>query len=293
MQEDTQFEINLSRILAFSVVYESRKEDPLELYRNEADARPPTPKQTGLNIGTIFESSFPGIVGQTTGAINPIEQALISAQEQLGPRRASAESKVFSDLLSSVAGGEAAALKGTGGDVVRQVDALGREVDPGYYQSRDAIAGTIGQGAQGVSQLFNPISEGEISAVERGLNRFNLGRGTAYNPSGGSEFLNALTFAGAGRDRLSQAIQAASGFVPAAASALQPSRSIEDVKNTAISNPAVIQNAFTNTQLGAPAFGLSQGLLGTVGSLEEGRQANDLARRGTFETVAGSLPNYS
>ena len=232
-----------------------------------SDPKAPGAEINAQNLGDLFRLAFPDIASSAVGGIGTLTSGLTDIQEAEGGRRAAAETDTFSQLLSGIAGAERDALQGAGGDVVREVGALNRELDPEFFAGREAGLGSLLNTFGQIGELGKGLSGGEQEQIQRSLNRSNLAGGNLNTPSNLNTVQNAVTFGGAARDRLSQAIGAATNFLPAATSFLGGTRQGVDAKATGVTNPAIVQNAFTGSNLGAPGLDLSQGLLGASGQL--------------------------
>ena len=122
---------------------------------------------------------------------------------QIGAQNAQSEAQTTLDLLG-----------GRGGEAMRALD-------PEFYATRELTGSRIGDLLRDID-LGSGLSDVERREVEQGLAREGSQRGTLNAPSMSETVSNAMQYGQAGRNRqlqnqsaLSQAISAATGFLPA------------------------------------------------------------------------------
>lgn len=132
-------------------------------------------------------ANFPQLSKVSNEAILPAEQAQLAAAQQIQPQYTQSQLdlwKQFGPQLTDISNqlaaqsqagavtAEGELLKGAGGDLIRTQEALQRQIDPEYYAAREQAGKLIGS--------YDPegrMSGGQLSEVERGLNRMNQNSG--------------------------------------------------------------------------------------------------------------------
>lgn len=178
------------------------------------------------------------------------------------------------------AANELAIIEGPGKQLAKKAQELGREVDPEYYKSREAIGSAIEKslGAMDPTKL----TPGEIEEINRGLGRNAYAVGS---PS--STIANAMTFGSALKDRRSEF----SNAITNAATALPGLKSGVDAFQAATQR-SVMPNVGTQQYTGVQTPGvqnanqLGMGAMNTAGSLENTRKQKE---KSGFDVAMDSL----
>lgn len=171
-----------------------------------------------------------------SGQIIPEEQAKLAAAQATSPgyNQLSLDllklfgpqfSKVGSDIARQEAMQSAendrAVLAGSGQDLINQLLASQKSIDPEFFSTRAATSDSIGKLLAAIDPS-GALSGSERSEVERSLGQEGTRRGIANAPSSLATVENATRYGKAGADKalknqsaLSQAISAATAFLPA------------------------------------------------------------------------------
>jgi hypothetical protein len=176
------------------------------------DARVSKAENQGAALTRALIQNLPSLLGLFNANIAPNEMAQLQSSMQTSPLYAQLAQQIARANAQSEAGTTNELLRGTGGDTVREADKLAREVDPEYYGVRSAAS-------SGLQGLLKPgLSGGETEAIQRSLNQQNQKNGSLITPTSSSTVANAMTFGNAARDRMSQAVNQATQFLPTARS---------------------------------------------------------------------------
>lgn len=211
--------------------------------------------------------NLPSLAGLFNAQILPNELAQLRASQAVSPEYAQLQRDIFRGNALSEAQTTGDVLAGPGADIVRRADALSREIDPEFFRTRAATS-------EGINQLLQPgLTGGEREEIQRYLNQVNNETGTLTVPTNISTVSNASTFGRAARDRLSQAVNQATNFLPT-------SRTGVDVLQQATRQPSAISNAFSNVRSGAgeQATGLLGGLQSSTSGLAGGSIQSDTSK---------------
>lgn len=159
------------------------------------------------NVTKALIQNLPSILGLFNANIAPNELAQLQSSLQTSPAYAALAQQIASSNATSDANITGGLLTGQGAQNVRAADALSREIDPEFYNVRSNTAGAI-------NSLLHPgLTGGETEAIQRSLNQQNARAGVT-NPTSLNTVSNAMTFGNAARDRVSQAVQQATQFLP-------------------------------------------------------------------------------
>jgi hypothetical protein len=180
-----------------------------------------------LYLIQAIQAGYPNLLSSLTEQILPTEEAKIGAAEKIAPREAALQANLLADYGPKVAGilsgiqtaqqrgaaeGEADVLAGPGRDITERTLELMKLADPEFFSAREKSGAAL-------DELLAPgLTGGERAEVERYLGRSNAARGLLGTPTATSTVENAMTFGGAARDRLSEALARATSFLPASRS---------------------------------------------------------------------------
>lgn len=157
---------------------------------------------------------------QSAQELSPQYNELLSKlYEQYAPRLAQTGAQVENINRTGAAQTDVNILKGPGGELVKQAQALDKTQNPEYYATRATAADKLGQ-LLGSINLNNANPE-----AERLVSQESARTGNLSTPSATSTVSNALSFGNEQqkrRDALGQAISTASGFLQPAQSQFNP-----------------------------------------------------------------------
>lgn len=160
-------------------------------------------------------------------------------------------------------------IEGPGKELAKKAMELGREVDPEYYKSREAIGSAIEKSLGAIDPT--KLTPGEMEEINRGIGRNAYAVGS---PS--STIANAMTFGSALKDRR----QEFSNAITSAASTLPGLKSGIDAFQAATQR-SVMPNVGTAAYTGVQAPGvqnaqqLGMGAMGTAGQMEAIRKQKE------------------
>jgi len=287
------FEINLSLVLAHSVVCESKDTHSPNGVVDDARAGGDPPAQpaqetTKQAIGS-YVKQYPNLINATAKGILPYETAKVSAAEQLLPRY----SDLAGGITNAISGADLTSLQGNGGNVVRAANDLNHEVDPEYYASRANSSASLDKLINSID-LSGGLSPTEREEISRGVNRSSLASGNFGNGSATSSVANAMQFGQAGHDRVEQNRSDLSKALANAATLIPTFRSGVDPFKEATGKSSM--GDFGASQMGQSTQGLSNSLLNnTFGAASQTNQIN-ADRRDNLDRVnetMSSMPSYS
>ena len=291
------FEVNLAKVLAFSVVYEARKLDPWDVFRNDEhpgvnllsnaapkdDPKATSPQKAAQQIASAFALALPQILNTYNTTLPQTESSLLASEQAVAPGYAQLSRELFGKNLESVVQSSA--------NAARVSNELGRDLDPEFFALRSG-AGNVGEAAANalVGSLTNPLTRGEEVSIERNLNRLNQASGLSDTPSSTSTVANAAVFGEAARNRLNQALDRASQFLPSSAGFLQAARTAPDL--TQQTNLAAALSPVQRPQPGVLSSAITNTFLGGTQQQQLSNQELDATRRRAIEIFASNLPNY-
>lgn len=183
--------------------------------------------QLGDTLAALVKH-YPALAKVANENILPSEQAALKARQEISPQELALQSELYkqfgpgfaqtgSDIAAQTQKGQVsadlAASQGGGAELVKQLDAIQRGVDPEFYATREAAGGKVNALLAG--QDPNSLTGAELANVERGLNRSNISEGN-LTPSATGTIKNAMTFGGAldkKRQNLADALNVATNFL--------------------------------------------------------------------------------
>ncbi len=263
---------------------------------------------TGREVKDLIKW-LPGLANVTSSIAGPYQQSLLNARAQTDPQEAALDESLakyflprFSQIGSDVqrqeanntANTELGVVQGAGGELARAGQHLNEEVDPQYYNLREAGGNKFIDLLRG--QDPNRLTGSEMANTERGLNRTNRFNGIADVPTSSGAISNAMTFGGAldkKRNTLVNTLNALPQNLAAMKSGFD-SFQVATGRPSYGTNPAAGQFTNGRSGFGSNVQSMSQGLLGEAGQNTRATQdltanARDALDRAT--QVAGSMPS--
>jgi len=253
---------------------------------------------TNINDLINATKSLPDLMRIINSQITPSELAKFGASSVVSPGYANLQAQTYDtagrqlnrtgqdiarENAFSNAQTDADVLRGPGQDIIQQVNAAQRGLDPSFYGVRDATGNAL------TSRISGGLTGSETTEIERALNKINSMQGTLDVPSSTTTTANALSYGQAGRGALDNALNQANTF-------LQTSRSGIDAFKVATgktSAPNTGDSKFLGvTQPGGEANNLASNILGQAGAYNQTAAQINANRQGTAEKVVGSLPDY-
>jgi hypothetical protein len=230
------------------------------------------------DILQAYSKYLPQFMQALGSQLTPFAQAQLGAQQATGPASVDLTNQLNKQLQVGQAGADLATLQGPGSQLISEAQKQQRQIDPEYYGAREAAGSQLKNLLDSIS--VKGLSGSERAETERYLNQSNASRGLE-TPTSTSTIENAATFGSAlqaKRNALSQALNTATGFLPAAKSGF-------DALQTGLgrtSQTPQTAGGFGNVQQG---IGAGQGLFGPISGLEsQGRDIN-ANRRDTLDRL--------
>ncbi len=310
------FEINLSKVLGHSMVWESTRLEtdngiPSGFFVNGGAPAPTTQESMESVMKAYRENIIPMIQQQVAAArqyepemqklreeISPREQAL-NAQlyRQFGPEFARIGSDIARQNAQAQAETDLGIVSGTGRELVREAMRTQKEADPEAYRARELALQNLEQLQGSLTDPNAGLSGAERAEIDRSLARENYARGTGATPTATSTVSNAMAFGGAGEARKAQRQSAIANAAQLAAGAVQPLSSRIDTFQLTTGRPSVNQGEARTggaREVGQESNAMGMNLFGNASQMRQ--QENQLnAQRKTgldqFTQVMGSLPS--
>jgi hypothetical protein len=239
-----QFELNLARVLAASVLFETRQLwSPGGIVDDAVNESPDAPDvgESTEAASRAYARYLPSIMG-TIGSLTPYmsQQQLLASQatspayakmqanlyRQYGPHLAETAQRIDATNKMSGANADLNVLRGPGKDSVAAVTDIMRETDPEFFKVREAAGNNV------MSLLSGGLTPAEEEAISRRLLADDVNRGVSGVPSQTRTVSNAMQFGEAARNRQLQGVAAANSFLPASRTGL-------DVTQVALGRPSI------------------------------------------------------
>jgi hypothetical protein len=310
------FEINLSKVLGHSMVWESTRLEvdngiPSGFFVNGGSPAPGTQESMAEVMKAYRENIIPMIQQQVTAArqyepemqklreeISPREQQLnADLYRQFGPQFARTGSDIARQNAQAQAETDLGIVSGTGRELVREAMRTQKEADPEAYRARELALANLEQLQGSLTDPNAGLSGAERAEIDRSLARENYARGTGATPTATSTVSNAMAFGGAGEARKQQRQSAIANAAQLAAGAVQPLSSRIDTFQLTTGRPSVNQGEARTggaREVGQESNAMGMNLFGNASQMRQ--QENQLnAQRKTgldqFTQVMGSLPS--
>lgn len=312
------FEINLSKVLSHSMVWESTRLEvdngiPKGFFVNGTNVIPNTSESMESVMKAYRENLIPMIQNQISAA-QSYEPAMQTLREQISPREQQLNADLYakygpqfaktgSDIARQNAEAQAATdlgiVSGTGRDLVREAMKTQKEADPEAYRARELALQNLEQLQGSLTDPNSGLSGAERAEIDRSLARENFARGTGATPTATSTVSNAMAFGGAGEARKQQRQSAIANAAQLAAGAVQPLSSRIDTFQLTTGRPSVNQGEARTggaREVGQESNAMGMNLFGNASQMRQ--QENQLnAQRKTgldqFTQVMGSMPSVS
>ena len=310
------FEINLSKVLSHSMVWESSRLEvdndiPLGYYRNGGSPAPGTQESMAEVMKAYRENIIPMIQQQVTAArqyepemqklreeISPKEQALNKRlYEEFGPEFARIGSQIARQNAQAQAETDLGIVSGTGRELVREAMRTQKEADPEAYRARELALSNLEQLQGSLTDPNAGLSGAERAEIDRSLARQDFARGTGATPTATSTVSNALAFGQAGEARKAQRQSAIANAAQLAAGAVQPLSSRIDTFQLTTGRPSVNQGEARTggaREVGQESNAMGMNLFGNATQMRQQENQINAQRKSAldqFSQVMGSLPS--
>jgi len=242
------------------------------------DYHPPAPGESTQQRIQAETQYLPAYLQAMSGQVLPTEQALQNASNVISPQQQALNAQLYAQYAPQYAQAQSqadlSAIQGAGGQAALAGQQLQQQIDPEYYAQRSLIANKLGD------LVNNPISGSEQAAIERANAQNALGGGRFGLNTSTQTLANAVNFGQAGRDRLGQALQLATGALPSMKSGTDTFAQATGRGGTNANN--ITQNQLGATNLGQSTFGTGNAL-GEQISQGQQNQQNILSNRRTVQ----------
>lgn len=310
------FEINLSKVLSHSMVWESSRLEvdndiPLGYYRNGGSPAPGTQESMAEVMKAYRENIIPMIQQQVAAArqyepemqklreeISPKEQALNKRlYEEFGPEFARIGSQIARQNAQAQAETDLGIVSGTGRELVREAMRTQKEADPEAYRARELALANLEQLQGSLTDPNAGLSGAERAEIDRSLARENFARGTGATPTATSTVSNAMAFGQAGEARKAQRQSAIANAAQLAAGSVQPLSSRIDTFQLTTGRPSINQGeARTGAarEVGQESNAMGMNLFGNASQMRQQENQINAQRKSAldqFSQVMGSLPS--
>ena len=310
------FEINLSKVLSHSMVWESSRLEvdndiPLGYYRNGGSPAPGTQESMAEVMKAYRENIIPMIQQQVAAArqyepemqklreeISPKEQALNKRlYEEFGPEFARIGSQIARQNAQAQAETDLGIVSGTGRELVREAMRTQKEADPEAYRARELALANLEKLQGSLTDPNAGLSGAERAEIDRSMARENFARGTGATPTATSTVSNAMAFGQAGEARKAQRQSAIANAAQLAAGSVQPLSSRIDTFQLTTGRPSVNQGEARTggaREVGQESNAMGMNLFGNASQMRQQENQINAQRKSAldqFSQVMGSLPS--
>ena len=253
----------------------------------------------GVMLATI--ANLPKMLQVAGDNILPYENAKLNAAKQISPQYNQLLTSLYSQSApvlaqtgvdverinrTGAAGTDLEILRGAGGQLAKEGQALDRELNPEFYKTREAAADKLGQ-------LLASINLNDANPeAERLVNQEAERSGNANVSSATGTVSNALSFGDQlqkRRDSLGAALSSATNF-------LQPSQSQFNPVVTALNRPTTNtgESRFAGTQNpGGEALATGNNIFNNVTGLKQQQNDINANRRDTLDRINETMSSVS
>jgi hypothetical protein len=301
------FEINLSKVLSHSMVWESSRLEvdngiPLGYYRNGGSPAPGTQESMAEVMKAYRENIIPMIQQQVTAArqyepemqklreeISPKEQALNKRlYEEFGPEFARIGSQIARQNAQAQAETDLGIVSGTGRELVREAMRTQKEADPEAYRARELALQNLEQLQGSLTDPNAGLSGAERAEIDRSMARENFARGTGATPTATSTVSNAMAFGQAGEARKAQRQSAIANAAQLAAGSVQPLSSRIDTYQLTTGRPSVNQGEARTggaREVGQESNAMGMNLFGNASQMRQQENQINASRKDALDAL--------
>lgn len=261
-----------------------------------SDPPAPTAQESTRDMMAAYREGLPSMMPVVNAQILPNELAQLEASKQVSPAYAALQAQIYdtvgrqlnktgTDIANqnqmNSAQNDLAVSRSVGGDLLKQSVANQQIADPEWYKNRALLGDNL-------SKLLSDggsLKEGEMSAIERGLNRSNAGTGNNINPSATSVATGALNYGRAATDKFHQAISLATQALPSLRSGMDANLIATGKTGTPNSGDSKFTGVKDN--MGGQVNSYGNNLLGQIGSVQNTAMNVNAQRRSGLEKNLG------
>lgn len=301
------FEINLSKVLGHSMVWESTRLEvdngiPSGFFVNGGAPAPTTQESMAEVMKAYRENIIPMIQQQVAAArqyepemqklreeISPREQQLnADLYRQFGPQFARTGSDIARQNAQAQAETDLGIVSGTGRELVREAMRTQKEADPEAYRARELALQNLEQLQGSLTDPNAGLSGAERAEIDRSLARENYARGTGATPTATSTVSNAMAFGGAGEARKAQRQSAIANAAQLAAGAVQPLSSRIDTFQLTTGRPSVNQGEARTggaREVGQESNAMGMNLFGNASQMRQQENQINASRKDALDSL--------
>jgi hypothetical protein len=248
----------------------------------KGDERAPKTERSLEQIRLGLNRQLPGINRNINREILPTERSLLTARQEIAPQEQELQTGLFEQFAPRYAQAELNNLRGAGGQAVIEADQINemlkRIADPEFFQTRANTSRRVNE----LLDAGGNLTGGQMSSVERGLNRQFQGRGTGQLPTNSQQLQSAQAYGGQSRQNLNQSLGIALGSLPQFQARGNTNVLGQSQGTTARFNPA--GTGFSG-DVGGTSAALGSQVLGGAQAQQLGKQQIDANRRSVSDHV--------
>jgi hypothetical protein len=305
------FEINLSKVLSHSMVWESSRLEvdndiPLGYYRNGGSPAPGTQESMAEVMKAYRENLLP-MIQQQVSAAKQYEPAMQDLREQISPREQQLNADLYakygpqfaktgSDIARQNAQAQAETdlgiVSGTGRDLVREAMKTQKEADPEAYRARELALSNLEKLQGSLTDPNAGLSGAERAEIDRSLARENFARGTGATPTATSTVSNAMAFGGAGEARKQQRQSAIANAAQLATGAVQPLSSRIDTFQMTTGRPSINQGEARTggaREVGQESNAMGMNMFGNASQMRQQENQINASRQSALDQFGGVM----
>jgi hypothetical protein len=185
----------------------------------EGDERAPKPDKIGRMTYQGMAAALPGITRLISNALPQYAKASVATARKVAPQEQQLAHQLYKEYAPKAANvqnrvadiaakGDLDRFTNFGLPAVGAAENMTRAIDPEFYSTRANL------GSKFQELLNNPISEGELEAMARGMRKMNIGNGVGEVSNNTTTAANAMLFGEGARRRNMENLSLVSGAMP-------------------------------------------------------------------------------
>ncbi len=288
------------------------------VFRNEGDPAAPTAQESTASVIGAEATNLPRLLQAYGNNVLPYEQSIQNASNVVSPQQQALQAQLYAQyapilnavgqrINSSNARSQSQSdldiLRSTGQQVTEADLEAQRRADPEYYHQRELLSAGLDNLMKSYGSDPTALSGGELSGVERSLNRDNLQQGNSGVGSSLGIIQNAQRYGGAANAKR----QAYAGVLGQVGGLLQPLKSGIDASQLTLGRPSMAQfganqmtQAGQGSTFGNNVSGIGNNLLNQIGQFQTTATDVNAQRRsgldvglGAWQGITSGLGNLS
>lgn len=261
------------------------------------DPAPTTTTESTKDMLAAYTAGLPDYMKVANAQIAPTAEATLAAMQAVSPGLNELQTQLYQAQMPAMAAtdreiaaanqmaqaaSDVATLTGSGGQLIKTADQLQREIDPEYYATRAAMASAL------ADQLSGKLTGGETEAIQRSVNR-NAQAAGMTTPSAERVVAEATTFGDAANSKLSQALAAATGALPAMKSGMDVLQTATGRSSQTPNNAANAFKGTSDTGAQGTVSNAASSMLGSVTDLQKQRNQLESQRLSGIEKANNAM----